>query len=83
MIHIMYYYAIVYEIEIQPLFIQCSTAFNYVVPRFKFVDIDKYIEKQRTDFDTDFYGSDEFDPDELDDESFGNMSFDENGNELY
>lgn len=47
------------------------------------VDIDKYIEKQRTDFDADFYGSDEFDPDELDDESFGNMSFDENGNELY
>lgn len=47
------------------------------------MDIDKYAEKQQTDFDTDFYGAEEFDPDELDEEGFGDMSFDENGHELY
>lgn len=47
------------------------------------IDIDAFAEKQKTNFDTDFYGNDEFDPDELDEEGFGNMAFDENGNELY
>ncbi len=47
------------------------------------MDIDNFAEKQKIDFDTDFYGNDEYDPDELDEEGYGNMSFDENGNELY
>ncbi len=47
------------------------------------MDIDAFAEKQKVDFDTDFYGGDEYDPDEIDEEGFGNMAFDENGNELY
>ena len=47
------------------------------------VDMEAFANKISTDIDPEFYGGDDFDPDEIDEEGFGNMSFDENGNEVY
>ena len=37
---------------------------------------------QKVNFDTDFYGDEEFDLEELDEDSFGDVTFDENGREI-
>ena len=46
------------------------------------VDIDDFATNQKVNFDTDFYGDEEFDLEELDENSFGDVTFDENGREI-
>ena len=46
------------------------------------MDIDDFAANQKVNFDTDFYGDEEFDLEELDENSFGDVTFDENGREI-
>ena len=46
------------------------------------LDIDDFAVNQKIDFDTEFYGDEEFDLDELGEDSFGDVNFDENGREI-
>ena len=46
------------------------------------VDIEDFASNQKVTFDTEFYGDEEFDIEELDEESFSDVTFDESGREI-
>lgn len=46
------------------------------------MDLDDFTSNQKVNFDTEFYGDEEFDLEELDEDSFGDVNFDESGREI-